>query len=268
MDNPEILIGIPTLNGPERLSRCLNAIHKYTPLEAMKAMVLVSDDCSYEVNLEANKRVCNNFRIEMLMAQTRIGVAQQWNRLVKHTHAPTVILMNDDVEIVSDWLEALAFSVRMNPHAGMVGLKAYEGVNTNNFNPPKPASYNEAVMERGHGMLASTGFLFGFSRANFDEVGGFDEEYFAFFEEVDFGIRLLERNHPSYMLSYPIVLHQGGATTSDKRNIDAQKVFEASKKRFLVKHWSYQHRREQLIDPRIGYPALVQWNTMLKTWSD
>ena len=268
MDSHEILIGIPTLNGPERLTRCLEAIMRHTPLEAYRAKVLVSDDFSYERRLEENKKICANYGVDILQAPARIGVAQQWNRLTLHTPSPIVILMNDDVEVVGDWLEALVFSLRENPHAGMIGLKAYQGVTSGNFTPPPVHSYNEAVFERGVGMISTTGFLFGFRRELYDYVGGFDPNFFAFYEEIDFGVRLFGAGFPSYMLSYPIVLHQGGATTSDLRNIDAQKIMRESREKFKLKHGSIQALRKAMIDPIPGYPKPVQWNTMLKTWVD
>lgn len=264
---PEICIGIPTLNGPERLMRCLEAIRKYTNLEKFKAQVVVSDDFSYEAELAENKKICANFGFDLLLAKARLGVAQQWGCLTRHTGASFMILMNDDVEVVPDWLDALAFSMRKNPWAGMIGLKAYEGVTSVTFARPPVPSYNEAIFERGYKMIASTGFLFGFPRLAYEAIGGFDPHFFAFYEEVDFGLRLLEAGWPSYMLSYPIVLHQGGATTSDKRNIQAEKVILESREKFVAKHsGSIEEVRSRLAE---GYwPVPKQWNTMLKTWVD
>ena len=265
---PEICVGIPTLNGPDRLARCLESVIKKTDLVALGARVFVSDDFSRPECLEANKAVCAARGIEMLMAPSRLGVAAQWNRLTRHTDAPVMVLMNDDVEVVPDWLDALAFTVRNNPHAGMVGLKAYQGINSGNFEPPRPASYNEAVMERGHQMIAAQGFLFAFSRGKFDAVGGFDEGFFCFYEECDLGARFLAKGWPSYMLSYPVVIHQGGATTSERGNVDAGAELVKSRERFRVKHGGIQALRAAMRDPQLGWPKPVQWNTMLSTWVD
>ena len=47
-----------------------------------------------------------------LGAVRRLGVARGWNDLTRHTNAPIIILMNDDVEVVPDWYEALVFSLK------------------------------------------------------------------------------------------------------------------------------------------------------------
>ena len=271
-ESPKICIGIPTLNGPERLARCLASIVKHTPLKEYEAQVLVSDDFSYDKHLAENTKVCLNYGADLLLAPARIGVAQQWNRLTLHTNAEIMILMNDDVEVVADWLEALVFTIRENSHAGMVGLKAYEGVNSTNFIPPPVKSYNEAVMEHGHGMFSATGFLFGFERRKYNAVGGFDPAFFAFYEELDFGFKMTQEGWSSFMLSYPIVLHQGGATTSDRMNVDAKKVLNESREKFNAKYKSLSEVRlaamvSDIMGSSLSVPR-VQWNTMLKTWND
>lgn len=268
--DPQVLIGIPTLNGPDRLKRCLRSIQLNTP-RSQPFKVLVVDDCSTPENLQKNKNVVHEFGIEMITHDERLGVARGWNDLARHTKAPIIILMNDDVEVVPDWYEALVFSIKNNPGAGMIGLTAYQGVNSSNFTPPPVKSYNEAVMQRGNGMISATGFLFGFLRTHFDFISGFDDQYFLFYEEVDFGVRLLRAGLPSYMLSYPVVIHQGGASTSDSRNVqDPQGVMAASRDRFKSKFGSIQEIRDgiDILGKDRGPELLVQWNSMLKTWVD
>lgn len=262
----QISIGIPTLNGPDRLRRCLKSIMSHTPLKEYEALVLVSDDGSSRNNLCHNKAVCSEFGVDLLMTENRLGVAQQWNRLTRHTTAPITILMNDDIEVVPDWLETLVFSLRNNPHAGMISLKAYQGVNTTHFTPPPVPSYNEAVMEQGYGLISAHGFLFGFERHKFDAVNGFDPDFFAFYEEVQFSVKLLEKGWGPYILSYPIVLHQGGATTTDPENLDAQKTLIESRAKFKAKHGSVQQVREKM--KTMQFPKSIHWNSSLKQLID
>lgn len=265
--DPEVLIGIPTLNGPDRLRRCLRSIRLNTP-RAEPWKVLVVDDRSTPENLQRNKEVIHEHGVELLMHEERSGVAAGWNHLTRHTNAPWVILMNDDVEVVPDWYEALVFSLKANRDAGMIGLTAYQGVNSSNFTPPPVKSYNEARMQCGYKMFSTTGFLFGFERTKFDKVEGFDERFFLFYEEIDFGVRLLNQGWPSYMLSYPVVIHQGGASTSDTRNVpDPQGVMAESRARFKEKHGSIEAIRSKMEYPVTG-PVLREWNSMLKTWVD
>lgn len=260
-----VVIGVPTLNGPERLERCLKSVAKWTPLDDLQAAVLVCDDGSNPEALDRNKKLSSDYDAIFMANEKRLGVATSWNRLSRHgineLGAKCIVLINDDVEVVPDWLEALVFSVRENPHAGMVGLNAWQGVNSENFKPPHPVDYNEATMTRGHGMLSSCGYCFAFDAVKYLAVGGFDGRYFAFYEEVSFGIELLHKGWPSYMLAYPTVIHQGGATTSVPTNIDAGARFLESRAQFQEKWGSVEGQRALISKKR--WPDCVSWNTHL-----
>lgn len=262
----ETLVGIPTLNGPGRLDMCLRAVMANTPLAQMRAAVLVCDDGSRPDLLEGNKAVAASHGVPMLMNQQRLGVAESWNRLTRHGAvnwgAKWAALINDDVEVQEDWLEALVFSVRENSHAGMVGLNSWQGVNSGNFRPPRRLDYNEATMCRGHGMLSSCGYCFAFSVEKFNVVGGFDPRYFCFYEELDFSVALLKKGWPSYMLAYPAVIHQGGATTSEPANLDAQARLPESRAKFQAKWGSVEDLRGSIAGRK--WPECVSWNTTLK----
>ncbi len=52
-----------------------------------------------------------------------------------------------------------------------------------------------------------------YRRAAFEEVGGFDETYFCYFEDVDLGFRLRLNGYRSIYVPSAIVTHVGSATT-------------------------------------------------------
>jgi GT2 family glycosyltransferase len=185
-----VLIGVPTLNGPDRLDRALASVKAHTDLADVT--VLVSDDCSTPANLQLNKDVVHKHGVEMLMTEERLGVSMQWNRLVRHVpDAEICVLVNDDVEVVEDWLDVLVFSLERNPDLGMVALRCETGVIKKDC-PPRPMiDYNEARLMAGGGTLVSSGgACFAFRRGDWESVKGFDERYFCFYEEVDFGVTL------------------------------------------------------------------------------
>lgn len=266
----KVTIGIPTLNGPDRLERCLESIKKYTPLDKLNSGILVCDDGSLGYYQEGNKRVTAQYEVPMLMNGARLGVPESWNRLSRHGivnwGSEIVVLLNDDVEVVPDWLDVLVFSVRKNPHAGMIGLNAWQGVNSLVFEPPPVPAYNEAALIHGHGMLATMGFCFAFAADKFNAVGGFDNRYFCFFEEIDFGVSLLHKGWPSYMATYPLVIHQGGATTSEEVNIKAGKVIAESRAKFKEKWVGIAHQRELFLGRE--WPRAIHWNTLVRNWED
>lgn len=260
----KILIGIPTLNGPDRLRRALLSIHEHTHLSD-QLEVIVSDDGSNAHDLEWNKTWCHRFGVPMLMTEERLGIPKQWNRLVRHVpDADVCVLVNDDVEVVRHWLDVLLYSVVNNDVAGMVGLRCETGVTAANGSRRQHIDYHEARLLDGNGaLLSSGGACFAFARQNWERVGGFDERYFCFYEELDFGVALATSGRFNLIAEYPVVYHMGGATIS--ANSDANAVLLASREKFADK-W-----KRSLDDMRNDFgrrerPKLLEWNSQVHNW--
>jgi GT2 family glycosyltransferase len=277
----KVTVGIPTLNGHERLRRCLWSIEECTTRDE-NVRVVVCDDGSAEAELQKNRDVLWSFlgkipSLEMLENGERRGIAKSWNRLARHyPDADVVVLMNDDIEVVKDWLDVLVYSVMQNKTAGMVGLNSYYALTKHQHSLLFPENtlphvriplidYREAHLMSGGGKLVSSqGPIFALRKSAFDEVGGFDERYFCFFEEVDLGVRLRQKGYYHYMADYPICYHMGGATNSDPKNLDAKAEIANSRAKFLEK-WG-----KTLGEIRNEYgpaPAAVEWNSQLKNWA-
>jgi GT2 family glycosyltransferase len=276
-----VLIGIPTLNGPDRLHRCLNSIIAYTNLSKFDIRVIVADDGSTEENLALNKNMIHvaslHIPVELLYGHGRTGIAASWNRCVRHANdtSEIVVLINDDIEVVEDWLDVIVFSLLNNPKIGMLGLNTYCGVTSqqylNTFQTSPRIDYIEASLLVGNGALVSShGPIFAFRREVYDVVGGFDERYFCFYEEVDFGIALRRQGYIHCMASYPLCFHMGGATNSDVKNLDAQKYLKESREKFFTK-WEKtldELRNEMKIDKESPKSTFIkqEWNTQIKNW--
>jgi GT2 family glycosyltransferase len=256
------LIGIPTLNNPERLARCLASLRRCTDLT--DTIVLVSDDFSSSENLEKNKRVCAEQSVNMLTAPQRYGIATQWNRLTRHVpDADVVVLVNDDIVFANkDWLDVLRYSVTENPHAGMVSLRSiqvpYNATETAAQSMlPAPTDYEEATLLHGdRSLVSSSGACFAIRHDLFDQLGGFDERYLCYYEEVDFGVRAALRGYFHFVASYPIVGHEIGVTIA--REYDAVALLAESLKKFTDKwigEWDWRETKN-VLGRTIGLPDL------------
>jgi len=71
----------------------------------------------------------------------------------------------------------------------------------------------------------------------FTQLGGFDERFFVYFEEVDFSLRAKNRGFHSYYLADAQAFHAGGGTS---RNVKATRLFYSLRSRLLYgfKHFS------------------------------
>ncbi len=284
-----VLLGVPTLNGPARLKRLLESVRQAPWPSRLAVKMLVCDDGSTPENLAENKRLVTTVyqdlharcATELLMPGGRNGIARTWNLLCRHSPDWEVgLLLNDDVELARHAIEAVVYTLEENERAGMVGLNSYVSLTREQHKSVYPAGrlehevfpridYVESQMLSGSGnLLASNGPAFGFRRAVYEYAGGFDERYFVFYEELDFGVTLRRLGFEHFMLSYPILYHMGGATNSVPSNLDARARMEESAAKFHEK-WGKTpgELREEFwrLAKRDDRP-LREWNTHIENW--
>lgn len=279
-----ITIGIPTLNGHWRLRRCLVSIAECTPLlSSGEVRVLVCDDGSNEEQLQENKKVIHTMEekipgLKMLMHQGRLGIAKGWNDLTRHYDAEIIALLNDDVEVMPWWLEVLLYSLRENPKAGMVGLNSWMHLikeqhakifpkETEPHERVPLIDYREAnLLDGGGSILSAQGPIFAFRKEAYDLVGGFDERYFVYYEELDFAVALRKKGLFSYVASYPVVYHMGGATNSDPFNLNAAEHMARSRKLFIEKWGKTPAELREEFRAVYERPRLREWTSQIQNW--
>jgi GT2 family glycosyltransferase len=57
-----------------------------------------------------------------------------------------------------------------------------------------------------------------YRKAAVDGIGGFDEDFLCYGEDVDLGFRLRLAGHPSRLVSEAVVLHEGGGSSGGRRS--------------------------------------------------
>jgi GT2 family glycosyltransferase len=99
--------------------------------------------------------------------------------------------------------------------------------------------YSEENEQPGR-VMAPSGCLFCFSRDKYNLAGGFDEHYYSFYEEADFGTTLASKGYCSYCLCWPKNFHLWSATFGSAPEIDASKVMIDSRMYYINK-WGAHH---------------------------
>jgi GT2 family glycosyltransferase len=268
----KVVVGIPTLNNPKMLESCLSSIYLTNDMyKNIGIKVIALDDGSSEENLTLNKEICSKYGLDLLMHEKNHGVAMAWNNLTNHTESEIVILLNDDVRVTHNWIDAVIYTLDNNAQLGVVGLNAYEATNSD-LPPNNIPSYVESKILLGgnlHPILSAKGYAFAFRKSDFKKIGGFDYNYFCFFEEVDFNLRIMKiLGKRNCMLSYPIIFHKGGATTFQNLK-DHKEVFNKSKD-FFEKKWGFSWENIRSAFNQNSIPpikeVLNEWNSNFNVW--
>jgi GT2 family glycosyltransferase len=255
------LVGIPTYNGWRRVEALLTNLRQRTNSE-IPHVIVVCDDSGREDHRRRVREICGRFSAEYIEHPKNKGVPAAWNTLVRsRPECPYAILLNDDVLMDDAWLGPVAYALKnndkvasfsMNCHfitesdvpaivsnrkAKAVPLNVYwrDGRlvrNERHLSMPTP---NDGPPGR---VMCPAGCAFGFRRRIYDMVGGFDERYFAFYEETDFGVSCAEKGFPSFTLPAPQDnYHIWSATFGSAPEIDAGRVIAESRAEFVGK-WS------------------------------
>lgn len=212
----EYLIAVATVNGPERLEAFLKSVREHT--SGFSYAISICDDCSDGKFSEENYKLALKYGCYYRRNATRSGVPYSWNRACEASDTKFIVVANDDILVCPGWLEAEHKFRKANDNLNL-GVIAWPATNDVN-SVSKETSYQVGpdAVHISNPIVACAGYLFCMPRKLYWEVGGFDERYFATWEEIDFGAKLCMNGIKSIGLSAPVIYHQGGASFSDPIN--------------------------------------------------
>lgn len=254
-------ICVPTYNGWRRVRDLLSNLNQRTGPNIPHEIV-VCDDSGKDAHRAEVRRVCQEYGARYIENSVNRGVAASWNALVRSTDREISVLLNDDVLIAKEWLDYLAYAIMENPKVGSFSLPCYfitaedareivKGPDASAI--PLNVRYENGVLIRNERfksmpeqrndnpgrVMCPAGCAFGFRREIWETIGGFDERYFAFYEETDMGVSCAYRGMPAFTLPVPHDnYHIWSATFGSAPEIPAGQIMVDSRNRFVEK-WSH-----------------------------
>jgi N-acetylglucosaminyl-diphospho-decaprenol L-rhamnosyltransferase len=240
---------VVTYNALPHVERTLESLGSYE--------TVVVDHGSTDGTLDLVRR---RFARVRLVEQENRGLAAGWNRGVRETSAPFVLILNADAWLVDDAAERLVGFARERGRAGFVAPRLLNPDGTlqpsvRAFPTPwrlateylflRKLAPRSRLLNAFYGagfrhdevreidFAKAAGFLL--RRASFDEVGPFDEGFFLFSEETDWCYRAREAGWQSFFYPGAEVVHVGGASwRRESATLFREQV--GGHLRFLAKH--------------------------------
>jgi len=198
MAHPLISVIVVNLNGKNYLGECLNSLGQQT-LKDLEIMVV--DNGSEDGSVEY---VRANFgpEIRLVRNQRNEGFAGGNNRGIRMARGKYVALLNNDAVADRRWLEELMKAAEADPRVGMVAskiyLQGYEKVidNVGHLIYPDGLNRGRGRLEVDHGqfdqkeeVLFPSGCAALYRREMLEEIGPFDEDFFAYGDDTDIGLK-------------------------------------------------------------------------------
>lgn len=154
------------------------------------------------------------------------GFGKAVNQGIRASAGEWVVVMNDDVELETNWLLQIEATLKQAPQAWFVCGKTLRFAAREQIDGVGDAvCQGGASLRLGHGRADGADFNAGrstffpsatataFRRAFFDQVGLFDERYFAYLEDIDLGLRAALAGLSGIYAPAALAYHHGSATS-------------------------------------------------------
>lgn len=220
-----IAVVIPNYNGIEHLDECLNSLKNQT---FKNFQIVLVDNGSSDSSVDF---VENNYpEVKLIKLNTNTGFSVAVNKGIKYSleefNSQYILLLNNDIQCSNSFLEEMIKGF-VSEEIGSVASKMLNYYNrtvidnAGDFIRKMGSPFARGHGEVDKGQYDEPGFVFAacagaamYKAVVFEEVGYFDEDFFAYYEDVDFGFRLQLYGYKCFYNPKAICYHKRGATTS------------------------------------------------------
>ncbi|MGK0179566.1 MAG: GT2 family glycosyltransferase, partial [Nitrospinales bacterium] len=211
---------VPNWNGMRFVGMCLDSLAQ---LHFENFEVIVVDNGSMDGSREMIEEKYPWVRL--LKLPHNMGFAIACNEGIKASKAEYVVLLNNDIEVVPDWLSELYEGMERHPECGMGTTKMMfldnrdVFYNTGDLFHSWSAGGGRGQGEKDNGQYEQEDYVFGacagagiYRKELFKQIGLFDEDFFIFAEDVDLNMRSQLQGFQAVYLPKSKVYHIGTAT--------------------------------------------------------
>jgi GT2 family glycosyltransferase len=223
----KVSVIIVNWNAEQFLERCLTALMAQTvkPYE-----IILLDNASSDKSLEIVRRFPT---VHLIALDENTGFARGNNMAIKAASPESewVALLNPDAFAEPNWLESLLSSAQRNPTYDVFGSKLVNAADPTRLDGAGDAYHLSGLVWRmGHGVPDTELYsheteVFSpcaaaalYRRSALLALGGFDEDYFCYVEDVDLGFRLRLAGHRCLYVPQSVAHHVGSGTTGGQHS--------------------------------------------------
>jgi len=281
-DLPAVSVLVVNHNAGPHLDHCLERLYELAeewPAHYARLETVVVDNASTDGSLEALRELeardsASEPAVRLIASARNLGFGAACNLASRETAGRYLLLLNPDAWIDARSLGRLVEALDADsglgvaapalhypdgspqmgwaPHVGVVG----EVIQTFR-NRLEGATWNHRLLPRFLKPVLGTGWFSAacllVRRSAFEEVGGFDESFFLYFEDADLGFRLAREDWRQRQVEGARAWHVRGVTTGrlGKRLLSSEvdRSYRASQLRFYDLHrplWERRYLRRRL----------------------
>jgi GT2 family glycosyltransferase len=279
-EKPVLSIVIVSWNVREDLRECLQSLlrDEGSRLESGEIEIIVVDNASTDgtaemVNLEFP-------RVKLLVNSQNLGYTKANNIGINHSRGKYILLLNPDTIVHQGALQALIDCAESHPEAGIIGAKLLNpdgsvqrsarsfpdigaGLFRNTFLgrlfPNNPFVRRYLLADFGYDEVREVDWVSGAAmlvrRDLIERIGGLDERFWAYCEDVDLCWRAWQAGYKVLFCPNAVITHKVGRS-SDQRLVPS--LIQHHKSMWLFYLKNYRHRYPLILFPLIGLGILIR----------
>jgi GT2 family glycosyltransferase len=225
----KIAVVILNWNGEKLLKQFLPSVISFSS----EAKIYVADNASTDNSLEVIK---NQFpSVTIIQNDANYGFAKGYNVALQNIEEKYLCLLNSDVEVTQNWLTPILSLFENNPEIGIIQPKILDYKNKAYFEYAGAAGgfidkfgypfcrgriFDNVEKDNGQyddeqTIFWASGACFFIRKDIFNQLNGFDDDFFAHQEEIDLCWRAINGGYKIKYTSKSVVFHVGGATLNE-----------------------------------------------------
>jgi GT2 family glycosyltransferase len=237
---PLLSVIIPNWNGKRFLEECIDSLKGQT---FQNFETILVDNGSIDDSVEFAAKCYGDF-IRIIRNDKNLGFTGGNNVGIQASKGEYIVLLNNDTWADPRWLEELARATRFDPPIGMWGSKVRSYYQRNRIEGVGELIYWDGLCrargqyEQDHGrydameeILFPPGCGAMYRKSLFDGIGLFDEDFFAYADDSEIGIRARLAGWKCLYVPAAIVYHKNSGSTGQYSPF---KAFYVERNRFWI----------------------------------
>src|SRR5690606_17474302 len=252
----ELSVIIVNYNVTDLLEKCLQSLQRFIPDVAYE--VIVIDNASPDTTW---KGLQTQFpKVQFIASVSNVGFSKANNLAVQQAQGDYILLLNPDTELDGVYMKEILTFARAQPDFGCLGVRMHDA--GGNFLPESKRdvpsmvnSFKKLYVLSGNKNSRSyyrndiaedaiaevqvlTGAFLLMKKEVYLQVGGLDERYFMYGEDIDLCYSVLRQGYRNwYYGKYSILHHKGQSTVKDDKYLQR---FYGAMQLFIEKYYRKQ----------------------------
>ncbi len=261
-----ISVIIPNYNGSEYLTECLTSLNtamRLLPNSCFETIIV--DNGSTDDSQNIIEKLAKSFpqiHLRIINLHQNFGFSKAVNVGIKSSIYPYVFLLNNDLVLEKEWLFKIITSIENNKDrqittfCGTILTKDgnyIESLGLDFHQNGKCTNLDNKLKFQTHKISPTPKLIWGgsaaaivYDKAVLTEIGLFDEDFFAYEEDVDVALRLNLLGYKTILVGDAISYHLGGGTSGKMGNF--RNIHDAKNWFFIIiKNYSFASISKSLI---------------------